>query len=209
MKLHKILLEFIDVFVFSDSDLGQTHVSCHKMPTKPVPSIKQQMRRIQLYCRKEVSNFLCGMLAHDIIQQWTSPWASLIVIIRQKDGSARFCVNYCKLNAVTRRYAYPFPRIDNTIDTLSGSQWFSTLDLLSGYWQVEVAKEDTLKVAYATHDGMFEFKLIPFRLCNEPATFQWLVDLSLFMLSWYLGKPFKKPYTIKRAKQITTNAIIC
>ena len=80
---------------------------------------------------------------------------------------------------MTQRYAYPLPRIDDTIDNLFGSQWFSTLDLLSGYWQVEMTKEDTLKVAYATHDGLFEFKLTPFRLSNEPATFQRLMDLVL------------------------------
>ena len=85
---------------------------------------------------------------------------------------------------MTRRYAYPLPRIDDTIDTLSGSQWFSTLDLLSRYWQVEMAKEDTLKVAYATHDGLFVFKLIPFRLSNEPATFQRLIDLVLTGIQW-------------------------
>ena len=118
------------------------------------------------------------MLAHNVIQPSTSPWASPIVIVRKKDGSARFCVDYRKLNAITRKDAYPLPRIDDTLDTLSGSQWFSTLDLLSGYWQVEVAEGDRDKTAFATQSGFCEFKVMPFGLCNAPATFQRLMDLG-------------------------------
>ena len=108
------------------------------------------------------------MLARNVIQPSTSPWASPIVIVRKKDGSARFCVDYRSLNAVTRKDAYPLPRIDDTLDTLSGSQWFSTLDLLSGYWQVEMAEGDREKTAFATQSGLFEFKVMPFGLCNDP-----------------------------------------
>ena len=124
------------------------------------------------------------MLAHNVIQPSRSPWASPIVIVRKKDGSARFCVDYRKLNAITRKDAYPLPRIDDTLDTLSGSQWFSTLDLLSGYWQVEVAEGDRDKTAFATQSGFCEFKVMPFGLCNAPATFQRLMDLVLAGVQW-------------------------
>jgi len=101
------------------------------------------------------------MLSRDILQQSTSPWASPIVFVKKKDGSTRFRIDYRKLNSVTCRDAYPFPWIDDTLDTLSGSQWFSTLDLLSGYWQVEMAEGDREKTVFATHEGLFEFKVVP------------------------------------------------
>ena len=124
------------------------------------------------------------MLAKDVIHRSTSPWASPIVLLKKKDGTTRFCVDYRKLNEVSRKYAYPLPRIDATLDTLVGSRWFSTLDLLSGYWQVEVAERDQPKTAFCTTEGLFEFKVMPFGLCNAPATFQQLMDLVLAGLQW-------------------------
>jgi len=101
-----------------------------------------------------------------------------------KDGSARFCVDYRKLNELTRKDAYPIPRIDDTLDTLSESKWFSTLDLLSGYWQVEVEEADREKTAFSTQHRLFEFKVMPFGLCDAPATFQRLMDLVLSGVQW-------------------------
>ena len=92
--------------------------------------------------------------------------------------------DYRKVNSVTRKDAYPLPRIDDTLDTLAGSQLFSTLDLISGYWQVEVDSKDREKTAFCTPLGLFEFRVMPFGLCNAPATFQRLMDLVLAGLQW-------------------------
>ena len=84
------------------------------------------------------------------------------------------------MNAITRRDAYPLPRIDDTLDTLAGAK----LDMLSGYWQVELEEGDKEKTAFCTQQGLFEFNVLPFGLCNGPATFQRLMDLVLTGLQW-------------------------
>ena len=108
----------------------------------------------------------------------------IVVLVRKKDGSLRFCVDYHKVNTITRKDAYPLPRVDDALDTLACCKWFTTLDLLSGYWQVEVDEKDREKTAFSTQDGLFEFTRMPFGLCNAPATFQRLMDLVLAGLQW-------------------------
>ena len=183
-KLYALLLSFADVFALCDKQLGRTDKLQHSINTKGSHPIRQQPRRLPPFRREEVHQLLDDMLSRDIIQPSTSPWASPIVLVKKKDGTTRFCIDYRKLNSVTCRDAYPLPRIDDTLDTLSGSQWFSTLDLLSGYWQVEVAERDREKTAFTTHEGLFEFKVMPFGLCNAPATFQRLMDLILAGVQW-------------------------
>ena len=112
------------------------------------------------------------MLSRNIIQPPSSPWTSSIVLIKKKDGSLRFCVDYRRFNAFTRKDAYPLPNIDDMLDTLEGSQWFTTLDLISGNWQEEMKESDRPKTAFSTPKGLFEFNMMPFGLCNAAATFQ-------------------------------------
>ena len=131
-----------------------------------------------------MKKLLDDMLRKEIVTPSQSPWASPVVLVRKKDGSTRFCVDYRKVNAVTRKDAYPLPRIDTTLDTLAGSKWFSTLDLLSGYWQVEVDPTDPEKTAFCMPTGLFECKVMPFGLCNAPATFQRLMDMILAGVQW-------------------------
>ena len=111
------------------------------------------------------------MLDQQVIQNSSSPCTSPIVLVKKEDGNCRFCVDYRKVNSITRKDAYPLPRVDDILDALAGSKVFSTLDLISGYWQVEVAPQDCPKTAFCTTEGLFEFNVMPFGLCNAPATF--------------------------------------
>ena len=169
-----------DTFAGSTSDLGRTSKLKHHIDTGTATPI----RRISPQCRGEVCQLIDEMLKKGVIERSISPWASPIVLVRKKDGTIRSCVDYRKVNEVTRKDAYPLPRIDATLDTLSGSQWCSTMDLLSGYWQVEMDEVDKEKTVFCTTKGLFQFRVMPFGLCNAPATFQRLMDLVLAGLQW-------------------------
>ena len=183
-QLFALLLEYHMLFARGDDDLGCTAEVQHRIDTGNAPPVRQSVRRMPQLRRQEAKNLLDDMLDRSVIQPSSSPWASPVVLVPKKDGSFRFCIDYRRVNAVTRKDAYPLPRVDDTLDTLAGSKWFSTLDLLSGYWQVEVSPEDREKTAFCTHEGLFEFRVMPFGLCNAPATFQRLMDTVLAGLQW-------------------------
>ena len=157
-----LLLKYSDVFATSESDLGRTGELKHKIQTGDSSPIRQAVRRLPPPRRQEVQKLLCGMLKNKIIQPSSSPWAAPIVLAKKKNGDWRFCVDYRKLNEVTRKDAYPLPRIDDTLGTLAGSKLFTTLDLRSGYWQVEMDNEDRAKTAFCTSEGLYEFNVMPF-----------------------------------------------
>ena len=183
-KLYEALLCYEVVFAVDNSDLGCTNRLKHHINTGNAAPVRQPPRRISPHRQEEVMALLADMENQGIIQPSKSPWASPVVLVQRKDNTLCFCVDYRKVNELTKKDAYPLPRVDDTLETLSGSKWFSTLDLLSGYWQVKVEECDRDKTAFVTKEGLYEFKVMPFGLSNAPATFQRLMDLTLAGLQW-------------------------
>ncbi|MCG7878904.1 MAG: RNA-directed DNA polymerase, partial [Candidatus Thiodiazotropha endolucinida] len=172
------------VFALTDKQLGRTDVVKHEINTGTAKPIKERLRRLPHYAVNEVDKQVDDMLERGIIEPSNSPWAAGVVLVRKKDNTLRFCVDYRNLNSVTVKDAYPLPKIDETLDTLSGASWFSTLDLRSGYWQVGLEPKDKEKSAFITRRGLFQFRVLPFGLCNAPATFERLMETVLAGLQW-------------------------
>ena len=183
-QLNELFKEFQDVFSQGDDDLGNTPLLEHGIETHG-PPLRQPYRWQNPAVRREEMTQVQQMLSSNVIRPSNSPWASPVVMVRKKDGSLRFCVDFRQLNTATVKDAHPLPRIDDLLDALHGAKWFSTLDLKSGYWQVPIAEQDKEKTAFRTSSGqLFEFNQVPFGLCNAPATFSRLMDRVLAGLHW-------------------------
>ncbi|XP_065908993.1 uncharacterized protein [Dysidea avara] len=178
-QLSKILSEYHDVFSLSDDERGETDLVEFKIDTGDSQPRKQPVRRVPFGARQEIADQLNKMQQNNVIQPSESPWASPVVLVRKRDGTLRFCVDYRALNSLTKPDLFPLPRINDLLDQLGKSKYFSTLDLKSGYWQIKVSDDSQEKTAFITHKGLFEFRVMPFGVTNAPAVFQRLMQRVL------------------------------
>ena len=185
-KLQELLRSYRDIFATGPTESGRTSIVQHAIDTGSSPTIRQRPYRASPEVQQEINEQVHATLDKKVIQPLVSPWSSPVVLVKKKDGSNRFCVDYRKLNAVTHKgsCSYSLPHIDDTLDRLQGTRFFSTMDLMSGYWQVELHPSAQEKTAFIIYGGLYEFSVMSLWLCNAPSTFQRLMESILRGLNW-------------------------
>ena len=178
-NIEPLILRNSDLFASKDTELGHTDTVRMKIDTGSADPIKLRPYRTPLNNRKIIDETIDEMLDAKVIRRSRSPWSFPVVIVDKKDGSKRFCVDFRKLNQVTKKNSYPLPVIDDILALLGKAKYFTSLDLKSGYWQVLMNESDKEKTAFACHRGLFEFNVMPFGLSNAPAVFQELMSVVL------------------------------
>ena len=185
-----LFIKYQNTFSKTDMDLGRAaNVKHHIILTDPIP-FKERYRRIPPQLYDEVRNHLQEMLRLGAMRRSCSPWASAIVLVRKKNGKLRFCIDLRKLNSKTLKDSYALPSIEQTLESLADSMVYSTLDLTSGYWQVEKAEECKPYTAFTCGSlGFFECETMPFGATNAPATFQRLMEdcLGDLNMNWCMS----------------------
>ena len=161
------MCEFQDIFSRGSQDLGRTGLAKHEIDTGTTAPVHQPLRRLSLAQCKEALKAVEEMHQQGIIEPSDNLCLSPVVLVKKK-GCTRFCVDYRKLNDLIKNDSYPLPRIDNTLDELSGSLWFSTLDLKRSYWQVEVAEKGHEKTAFTAGNGLWQCNIMALGFCNAP-----------------------------------------
>ena len=184
-KVQNLLNAHTTVFSTGKYDLGRTDVVKHSIHTQPgTKPIKQRPYRHGPAQEEEIERQVKELAENGLISEGHGAWSSPVVLVLKKDQSWRFCVDYRKLNDVSQKDAYPLPRIDDSLDALGGSKLFSTLDLTSGYWQVELDDDAKEKSAFATRTGLWQWNVLPFGLTSAPSTFERLMETVLRGLHW-------------------------
>ena len=183
-QARELLLKWKQLFVCSDQDLDKTALIKHKIEVMDWMPFKEHYQHIPLQMYDDVMAHLQEIPDIGAIQKSYSPWASTVVLVQEKDGSLRFCIDFRKLNNWTIKDTYLLPHIDEALDSLQCSKWFSSLDLKLGYWQVKIDEESKPLTAFIMGPlGFYKYERMPFRLINAPATFQRLMETCLGDLS--------------------------
>ena len=162
------------------NEIGCMDAAKHVIELLDTEPFKERFYRIAPPLVEEVWEHLQEMLDRGAICPSQSPWCNAVVLVRKKDGGLRFCIDFRRLNSWTKKDAYPLPQMQETMESMVGARFFSTMDLKSGFWQVKMAKDSQQYTAFMVESmGVYEFLRMPYRLCNAPATFQRLMQNCL------------------------------
>jgi hypothetical protein len=175
---------YAHAFSSSNTDLGRNRLVPHRINTGNRSPVRQPLRRQPYAHVAKIEENVQELLAAKLIEPTVSPWSSNVLLVKKKDGTMRFCVDYRKLNDRTVKDSYPLPRLDGCLESLGGNRIFSTLDLRAGYWQTELDPSDAEKTAFITRSGQYKFTVLSMGLMNAPSQFQRLMDLVLAGLLW-------------------------
>ena len=169
----RLLAKYHDVFSLDPAELGCTHSTEHTIKVTDNTPFKERFRQMLPPMVEEVRNHLREMLESGAIRPSQSAWCNAMVLVRKKDSSLCFCINFSHLNAHTKKDSYPLPRIQEALESLVGTSHFSCLDLKSGFWQIRMDEASKQYTTFTVGNlGFFECNRMPFGLCNAPATFQ-------------------------------------
>ncbi|GBC54530.2 retroviral-like aspartic protease 1 [Rhizophagus irregularis DAOM 181602=DAOM 197198] len=171
-ELKDLVKEYEDICIYGDKKISKTNIVKCNIRLKDEMPINQKAYRESTENREIIKREIDKMLKEEIIQESCSPWSSPVVIVNKKTGDKRFCIDFRKINQITITDAYPLPRIDDLLEKFRVAKWFTTIDLASGYWQIEMKEEDKEKTAFICSQGLYEFNVMPFGLKNAPAIFQ-------------------------------------
>ena len=179
-KAVALLLEFHHVFSLEPNEIRCMDATEHVIELMKDEPFKERFRRITPPLVDEVRQHIQEMLDSSAIRPSQLPWCNAMVLVRKKDGSLQFCIDFRHLNAQTKKDTYPLPRMQETMESMVGTWHFSCMDLKSGFWQVKMAEESRQYTAFTVGSmGVYEFLRMPYGLCNAAAMFQHLMQNCL------------------------------
>ena len=180
LKFERMLMEHHNIFSLEQNEIGCTDTAEHVIKLLDTEPFKERFRRIAPPLVEEVREHIQEMLDGGMICPSQSPWCNTVVLVRKKDGGLRFCIDFRWLNSQTKKDAYPLPRMQETMESMVGAHFFSTMGLKSGFWQVKMAKGSQQYTAFTVGSmGVYEFLRMLYGLCNAPVTFQRLMQNCL------------------------------
>ena len=180
VAMRELVLAYHDVFTLESNELGCTSAIKHEICIENSEPFKEQFQHIPPALLEEVHTSLWDMLEAGVIHPSQSPWCYAMVLVRKKDGTLHFCVDFRCLNTRMKKDSYPLPHIQEALESMAGSAHFSSMEFKSGFWQIKMAPKSQQYMAFKVGNlGFYEFTCMPFGLCNAPATFQCLMQNTL------------------------------